>query len=163
MRANTDTYVKENIPDVDSPLFVDIDLMLQMTQLINGEKIAEAELFPTGRLTYGNANPECENYNSLADFISAGDYIEIRIAWQLLNFSDPSTLQIHDDYFDNNYGIEPLNIDSIYIGIGNEITSGRIHLVRVPMEGWKNRVTYHERLKPAYYVMQNLWRDADEG
>ena len=158
-----DTYVKENIPDVDSPLFVDIDLMLLMTQLINGEKIAEAELFPTGLLTYGNANPECENYNSLADFISAGDCIEIRIAWQLLNFSDPSNMQIHDDYFDDNYGIEPLNIDSIYVGIGNENPSGRMHLVQVPMSGWENRVTYHERLKPAYYVMQRLWRDNNEG
>ena len=72
-------------------------------------------------------------------------------------------MQIHDDYFDDNYGIEPLNIDSIYVGIGNENPSGRMHLVQVPMSGWGNRVTYHERLKPAYYVMQRLWRDNNEG
>ena len=89
--------------------------------------------------------------------------MEIRIPWQLLNFSDPSRLQIHDDYYDGHYGIEPINIDSIYVGVSNEVTDQRIHLEQVEMKGWGNEVAYHERLKPAYYVMQSIWREKDEG
>ena len=158
-----DTYVKGNVPDKDSPLFVDVNLILQMTQLINGQKVAEAEVFPTGVLTYGISNPKIQNYNSLSDFVHKGDYIEIRIPWQLLNFSDPSKLQIHDDYYDDNYGIEAINIDKMYVGVcqGNE--TRRTHLEKVEMEGWENDVTFHERLKPAYYAMQKIWRNKDEG
>jgi hypothetical protein len=158
-----DTYVKENVPDKDSPLFVDVNLILQMTQLINGKKVAEAEVFPTGRLIYGIANPEIQNYNSLSDFYRKDDCIEIRIPWQLLNFSDPSKLQIHDDYYDGNYGIEAINIDKMYVGVctGNE--TRRTHLEKIEMEGWVNDVTFHERLKPAYYAMQKIWRNQDEG
>lgn len=154
-----DTYVKGNIPEVDSPAFVDINLILQLTQLQNGEKVHEAEVFETGKLTYGNANPESEDYNSLADFICSGDNVELRIPWELLNFSDPSTMQIHDDYYDDNYGIEPLQIDRIYVGACCGSAAGRIHLEEQEMEGWGNDVTYHERLKPAYYVMQSIWRE----
>ena len=158
-----DTYVKGNIPMRDSPKFVDINIILQMSQLVDGNYLKEAEVFPTGVLTYGNGNPNAKNYNSLSDFICNGDYVEIRIPWQLLNFSDPSRLQIHDDYYDAHYGIEPINIDSIYVGVSNEVTDQRIHLEQVEMKGWENEVTYHERLKPAYYVMQSIWREKDEG
>ena len=158
-----DTYVKGNIPMRDSPKFVDINIILQMSQLVDGNHLTEAEVFPTGVLTYGNGNPDAKNYNSLSDFICNGDYVEIRIPWQLLNFSDPSRLQIHDDYYDGHYGIEPINIDSIYVGVSNEVTDQRIHLEQVEMKGWENKVTYHERLKPAYYVMQSIWREKDEG
>lgn len=158
-----DTYVKTNVPKLDSPKFVDINLILQMSRLENGKQINKAEVFPTGVLTYGNGNPKSKNYNSLSDFICNGDYVEIRIPWQLLNFSDPSKMQIHDDYYDDNYGIEPINIDCIYVGLFDNITTNRIHLEHIAMKGWGNKVTYHERLKPAYYVMQNLWREKDEG
>ena len=130
-----------------------------MTQLINGQKVAEAEVFPTGRLIYGNANPESKNFNSLADFCAKGDYVEIRMPWQLLNFSDPSKMQIHDDYYDGNFGIKPINIDKMYVGIGK--TGKRIPLNEYMLEGWGNKVTYHERLKSSYYAMQNIWKEGE--
>jgi hypothetical protein len=155
-----DTYVKKNVPDVDSPLFKPINLILQLTQLQNGEKITEAEVFPTGKLIYGNANPESSDYNSLADFICSGDYVELRIPWSLLNFSDPSRMQIHDDYYSGNYGIEALYIDEMYLGISDGSQNGRVQLQTLPLDGWNNDVTYHERLKPAYYAMQKLWSES---
>ena len=158
-----DTYVKGNIPSLTSPKFVDINLLLQASSLEDGQQVQQSQVFQTGKLTYGNGNPQAENYDSLADFICSGDYVELRIPWQLLNFSDPSRLQIHDDYYAGNYGVEPLCIDRIYLGISTGNTAGRIHLEQVMLQGWDNQVTYHERLKPAYYVMQQLWREADEG
>lgn len=155
-----DTYAQGRIPDVDSPEFVDINLILQ-TQIEDSVTwtVTKAETFNTGKLTYGNANPESADFNSLADFIQNGDYIEIKLPWQLLNFSDPSRMTIHDDYYDDNYGIEYITIDEMYVGLSVENANGRINLNKVLLEGWGNDVTYHERLKPSYYIMQSIWRD----
>lgn len=156
--ANFDTYVKVNQPEVDSPLFVNIDMILQTaTVLIYGDNAAPAETFETGLLTYGNANPDSPDFNSLADFICQGDYVEVKLPWQLLNFADPSRMEIHDDYYDGNYGVAYQSIDAIYVGVGTGETEGRIHLEPLALEGWGNRVTCHERLKSSYYILKALW------
>ena len=155
-----DTYIKGYIPDIDSPKFVNIDMILQTaTPLIYNDNNATAEVFETGKLTYGNANPESEDFNSLADFICNGDYIEIKLPWQLLNFSDPSRMTVHDDYYDGNYGIEYITIDEMFVGLSGVEEKGRITLNSLPLNGWGNKVTYHERLKSSYYCLQDIWSD----
>ena len=159
-----DTYINGNIPDIDSRKFVNIDMILQTaTPLIYNDNSATAEVFETGKLTYGNANPKAKDYNSLADFIVNGDYVEIKLPWQLLNFADPSRMTIHDDYYDDNYGIEYITIDEMYIGLSDGTNGRRIPLYVQKLEGWENKVTYHERLKPSYYILQSVWREKDEG
>ena len=155
-----DTYRKENIPEKNSPEFVHINTFVEK-KVMSEDPLERRIDIPveTGKLLYGNANPESADFNSLADFISAGDYIEIRIPWQLFNFADPSKMQIHDDYYDGNYGIEYINISRMYIGAGNK--SGRIALKEIKLKGWGNKVTYHERLKSAYYVIQGIWKGCE--
>lgn len=145
-------------PDTDTPVFKNIDLMLQTaTPLLTGIWQASAETYETGKLRHGNANPESEDFDSLADFIFAGDYVEIRIPWQLLNFSNPSEMMIHDDYYEN-YGIENLQIDKMYVGIGSSKDGeSRIAMEAFPLEGWGKTVTSHERLKRSYYILQKCW------
>ena len=150
-------------PHEDSPVFKRIDLMLQTaTPLITGDLQANAETYETGKLRYGNANPEAEDFDSLADFIYAEDAVEIRIPWQLLNFSNPSEMKIHDDYYEN-YGVDYISIDELYIGAGfvedGEGLTGRIRMEPFELKGWGKEVTYHERLKESYYVMQDLWKE----
>ncbi len=159
-----DTYIEENVPDKDSPKFVNIDMILK-AEIFSDELGTElkSEVFETGILTYGNANPKAKDYNSLADFIVSGDYIEIKLPWQLLNFADPSRMTIHDDYYDDNYGIEYITIDEMYIGLSDGTNDRRIPLYAQKLEGWENKVTYHERLKPSYYILQSIWREKDEG
>ena len=153
-------YYKENIPDVDSPEFVGIDMILKMSHFhLMDDPTALGETFPTGQLRYGNANPESDAFDSLADFIHYGDYIEIKIPWQLLNFADPSKMAIHDDYYDGNYGIEYITINTMYLGLSSASADRRIALKPAALEGWGNKVTYHERLKPSYYILQSVWRD----
>ena len=155
-----DTYRKENIPEKNSPIFVPINTIVEKKVLSENPLERNIDiLIETGKLLYGNANPESQEFNSLADFISAGDYIEIRIPWQLLNFSDPSRMQIHDDYYDGNYGIKNISISEIYIGAGSK--SERIALKKLKLKGWENKVTYHERLKQSYYIMQRLWKGCE--
>lgn len=142
-------------PDKDSPVFTQIYLALQLG---DRELFGEKETFETGRLTYGNGNPDAENYSSISDFYRQGDDIEIRFPWQLLNFSNPSEMQIHDDYYEH-YGIVNQKISAIYAGIGTAEQDGnRIAMGRFALKGWGRNPTYHERLKKSYYIIQNVWR-----
>jgi len=156
-------YLKKNIPAKDSPRFTDIDMILQTaTPLIYNNLQAPAEVFETGKLTYGNANPSSPDFNSLADFMEGDGVVEIKLPWQLLNFSDPSRMTIHDDYYEH-YGIEYIEINKMYVGVTDGSGGERAELKSVPLKGWENSVSYHERLKSSYYVLQKLWRDNNEG
>ena len=99
--------------------------MLQTaTPLLTGNWQASSETYETGDLAYGNANPSSPDFNSLADFIFAGDYVELKLPWQLLNFADPSRMTIHDDYYEN-YGVDYITIDTMYLGLTDGEDEGR--------------------------------------
>ena len=144
--------------DADTPVFKPIKLMLQTaTPLLTGNWNASAETYETGLLKYGNANPEAPDFNSLADFMISGDYVELRLPWQLLNFANPSEMKIHDDYYEH-YGIEYLTIDEMYLGLTDSAhAENRISMASFALEGWGKHVTYHERLKESYYIIQEAW------
>lgn len=148
----------QNPVDPDTPVFKPIHLMLQTaTPLLTGNWESMAETYETGLLTYGNANPEAESFNSLADFCFTSSGVEIKIPWQLLNFANPSEMMIHDDYYQH-YGIEYIQIDQMYVGAALEGESSfRIPLSSFPLAGWGKDVTYHERLKESYYILQDYW------
>lgn len=152
-----DTYRRENIPEKNSPEFVPINSLVQKKVLSENplERTIDVPV-ETGKLLYGNANPDSRDFNSLADFCAGGDYIEIKLPWQLLNFADPSEMLVHDDYYDGNYGIEYIGINKMYAGIG--MGADRISLDEIRLTGWGNKVRYHERLKSSYYIMQDLWK-----
>lgn len=154
----TDAYL--NPPDADSPVFHQIHLILQSSPVFKtGDFTAPAETYETGKLRYGNGNPDAEDFDSLADFIFSGEYVEIRLPWQLLNFSNPSEMQVHDDYYEC-YGVENMGIDEMYVGIAEKAENdGRISMESFALEGWGKDVTYHERLKKSYDALKALWTD----
>ena len=168
LRAMTgeDPYI--NIPNADSQTFKPINLLLQtltdtgvISNAITDDKIPVSDQYfyksyETGKLTYGNANPTEKDFNSLADFYYGDGFVEIKLPWQLLNFSNPSDMQIHDDYYEH-YGVENMGIDRMYVGVG--AGSQTITLHELPLNGWGETVTYHERLKESYFVMQQLWKN----
>lgn len=156
-----DPYISP--PEKDSPRFVAIDLALKLTDLLPKQNVAQrvGEVYETGKLRYGNANPESEDFDSLADYMFTGDGVEIRIPWQLLNFSNPSEMMIHDDYYER-YGIESLQIDQMYVGLATgEDREYRIPMNAFSLEGWGKTVTSHERLKESYYILQEYWARRD--
>lgn len=77
---------------------------------------------------------------------------------EILNFADPSKMEIHDDYYDGNYMVRYQNIKKIYVGIG-DAAEDSISLTEFRLRGWRNRVTYHERLKSSYYIMKDFWKE----
>lgn len=157
----TDPYLDP--PDKDTPYFERIYLPLILVELLPEDPNVNIGVrYETGALRYGNANPESEEFDSLADFIFSGDYVEIRIPWELFNFSNPSEMMIHDDYYEC-YGIETLHIDEMYVGIASAENGGqRIRSAAFPLEGWGKTVTAHERLKESYYILRDYWQALDE-
>lgn len=149
-----------NPPKKDSNKFQYINLMLQTaTPLLTHNKSEHAEIYETGKLRYGNGNPKSKDFDSLADYIIEGNNIEIRIPWGLLNFSNPSSMKIHDDYYEH-YGVEEIKIDKMYMGIGNG--KNKITMDKLKLKGWRKNVTYHERLKQSYYIVQNMWKGSEK-
>lgn len=149
----------KDIPDKNTSLFKNINLLLITISNIkqNTQEKKESEVYETGKLTYGNANPDADDFNSLADFNIKDDNIEIKVPWGMLNFSNPSEMMIHDDYYEN-YGVEQIHIDKIYIGVGTEENKNeRIQMKEKEVNGWGNNITYHERLKKSYYMIKELW------
>lgn len=65
-------------------------------------------------------------------------------------------MMIHDDYYEN-YGIENLHIDQLYVGAVVGGSEKRVPMSSFSLEGWGKNVTYHERLKESYYILQEYW------
>lgn len=128
--------------------------------MLNGE-VLSPWLFPTGELLHGNANPKDEEFNSLADFYMEGDHIELRLPWTLFNFSDPSQMRIHDDYYAH-YGVEEMEISSMDVSM-QVLQDGKTSVKpfgTLKLKGWGNHPTWHMRLKDAYYAMQEVYGEA---
>lgn len=124
-----------------------------------GENKKVSQIDYTGNLIYGDGNPESKEFNSLSDYCFGKDCVEIRIPWGLLNFYNPSIMQIHDDYYEH-YGVEPISIDKMYIGVGT--ANSKIELAPMKLKGWGKKVTYHERLKESYYILKDYWNNENK-
>ena len=147
-------------PERDSPVFVNIDLAMKLGEIVprlDGSR-PMGQTYETGKLRYGNANPDSPQFDSLADFMFTENGVEIRLPWQLLNFSNPSEMMVHDDYYAH-YGIEDIQIEEMYVGAALEGAQGRLRMASVALEGWGKDVTYHERLKQSYYILQQYWAE----
>ncbi len=141
-------------PAADDETFCSIDMFLQTSSIFDEEN---AEYYETGVLVCGNSNPNASDFNSLADYCFGENCVEIKLPWQMLNFSNPSKMQIHDDYYAK-YGIEYMSIDRLYAGaVVNPHNDTAVLLGSFSLKGWGSNVEYHERLKPLYYALQNLW------
>lgn len=70
----------------------------------------------TGRLRYGNGNPDSEAYVSLTDVHvdASGDAIEGRLPWVLLNVADPSSKQRIATAWDD--GLDTVPFDGLSVG-----------------------------------------------
>lgn len=163
--AGEDPFV--SFPANDAPQFVPIRMILQKHKLVSmdasEEELLAAKLsdtFDTGRLVYGNGNPASEHYNSLADFCYGDGFVEVRIPWQLLNFSNPSKMEVHDDYY-TNYGVEWTAIRQLYLGVGIPGSQAAVAMSPFALRGWGEKFAYHERLKQSYDVVRNSWGEQD--
>jgi len=175
--VSSENFFSKEFPAEDSPKFNIIRLLLQkygyyekndLTGAYGSDRKLEfheynaqnvqhyqmQENYETGKLTYGNADPKAEDFNSLADFCGGDGFVEIKLPWQLLNFADPSSMKIHDDYYEH-YGVEYLKIDEIKLGAGDGTEV--IEMAPFKLEKLGKKPSYHERLKASYYILKDYW------
>lgn len=113
--------------------------------------------YETGKLLYGNGNPQSKDYNSLADFIYKDNNLEIRIPWALLNVTDPSTKMVMDDLY--KAGIQSMKINGFNIG-GILIKEKQVvDSTTMNLYSWQEwgMPSFHERLKPSYYIVKEAF------
>lgn len=122
--------------------------------------------YETGLLEYGIANPDRAEFNSLSDFYYENGQLEIRIPWQLLNVMDPSNKMVIDDMYARGK-ISPLKIEGIHVGVsvikdGNSKDTQKVPMSMYTWKDWEIP-TFHERLKPSYYILQEGFLELESG
>lgn len=159
MITKNGSYEKKN-----SGIFNRIYLCLNRSlYLPQDKKTLPLEKYETGKLVLGDANPEHNDFNSLTDFAVNKNIVELRIPWQLLNVMDPSTKMVMDDFHERKQ-IVPLKIEGIYIGgilIKNNIVIENSNMEFYHWNEW-NEPTYHERLKPSYYILKKAFDEIEK-
>ena len=148
-------------PERNSGTFVPLGMALQnplIVDILTPETRALQRLgvWETGKLLHGNRDRESADYNSLADFCYGEDCVEVRLPWLLLNVGNPASMQVHRDYYQH-YGVEFKGIRELGIGVAQADAEGEIFMASFPVRGWKS-LSYRERLKESYYIMQTCWK-----
>ena len=140
--------------------FVPILIALQSNAILSENELSPLTRrwllsWETGLLTHGINNPTHSSFNSIADFCFGENLVEIRLPWMLLNFFDPSTKQVHDDYYDC-FGVEGMYVYDIYIGVACA-DSSHVAMSPIQLKSWRGNLQFHERLKLSYFIMQEAW------
>ncbi|MDF2557045.1 MAG: hypothetical protein K0R71_873 [Bacillales bacterium] len=142
--------------DKNSGLFNPIYLCLNRElYLPQDNKVVPLYKYETGKLLFGNGNPDRKEYNSLSDYIFNNDIMELRVPWQLLNIMDPSTKMAMDDLYVS--GIKPVKIAGMNIGAGiinSEEKKQQLSMIQYSWPEW-DLPSYHERLKSSYYIIKD--------
>jgi len=146
-----------------------------------GERVP-FEAVETGQLRYGNGDPDHADYDSLTDVHvdSAGDAVELKLPWVLLNVADPSSKRrIATDWDD---GLATVPFDGVSVAAATYepgadgsardregatnlaaaapgLDGERLRAATYAWEPW-DRPAYEERLKPSYGILRRAW---DEG
>ena len=146
-------YANHVLPEQER--FVDVEQYLRRTLFPEGDSPIPAAFRDAGLLQHGIADPESEQYDSLACYFVRGGDIEIRIPWGLLQFADPSAGKILNDFYRE--GMGSISISDFQIGLllvsGGEIRD--LGIAKVELSAYNGAM--RERLRPAYETLQTLF------
>ncbi|MBR1471855.1 MAG: family 2 glycosyl transferase [Lachnospiraceae bacterium] len=137
--------------DPDGTAFGPVYLSLnKMLKLPGSDEVIDATKYDSGLLRCGTADPAEEAYDSLADFCYQEDCVELRIPWGLLNFRDPSSKEIEDDFWAKGM-LQGRTVSEIWLGVCAE--GQQAQMARFTWADW-DTVEYTERLKDSYGILQ---------
>lgn len=160
----SDIKAEENAGVKNSGMFDIMRLCYGYNLTVKGtNQVVPDKAYETGKLRYGNGNPKAQEYKSLSDYYFKNGKLEIRIPWQLLNVMDPSGKQQISD-FRKTQVISPQAYQSFDFGFAYRTGTESLKITlggSYEYNGW-NIPTWHERLKPAYYELQNYFKKFTE-
>ncbi len=143
----------------ESQIFRPVNYLLERELILpDREEVFPVHKVDFGQLTFGTNDYDAENYNSIADFYYENGVMEIRIPWLLLNFRDPSTKEIEDDFWVKG-DFEGRKIDGIWIGL-REVGGQRLAMQKYTWYNW-DTPTYFERLRKSYYIVQKQFEELE--
>ncbi|WP_223292408.1 hypothetical protein [Salipaludibacillus neizhouensis] len=125
------------------------------------EEVIPFDSYETGELRFGIADPDHEDYDSLADYFYSEEtgILEIRIPWMLLNAREPSKKEFIGDLRENgneaSMTIEGIDIVVNVLDEEEKLADGfeSESIARYTWENW-DLPKYEERLKQSYYILQ---------
>ncbi|MFO7818727.1 MAG: hypothetical protein R6V17_00665 [Halanaerobacter sp.] len=121
------------------------------------------DYYETGKLLFGNGNPNSDDYNSLTDAAVKDNVLELRIPWGLLNFKDPSQREVMGDFNQSSLDaaklIAGINIRLLGRKNGQLTTLLPADAAEVKSYSWDtwNQMEYQERKKKSYEVVKDLF------
>ena len=150
---------QDYIPSKDTDIFSPIYLLNRKKIYVKKTGNVEQSIYyETGQFKYGIANPENQEYDSLADFYRNEDNIEVRIPWGMLNFKNPIDGTVLGDIYaegiDSERKIQDLSFALFIKDSDNEkliSEEGKYNLSNIITKD------YHERLKKSYYILKEYW------
>lgn len=145
------SYLKEingenpyvSFPDIDSDSFVRYLMVMRNDDMDLLKTSNHLNTYDAGILK------EDRDYKS-------SDVLEIRIPYGMLNFYDPESGLIHDDYYEN-YGVKGMKIKDIYIGADTDGDNIEMYEFEYDFEG--DERSYYEKPKESYYMLKEYWKD----
>jgi len=139
---------------VGSGAWVQPRLILNRPETIpaTGRKMP-VELFNLGNLRWGTANPSSPGFDSRNLIDANGQVVEVRVPWELLGFSDPSSRQVYVPHPDGTITSMPI----ARVGIAVATPGG--HLLRTNGYSWDiwNVVQWHERRKAGWNTLKDAF------
>ena len=111
----------------------------------------------TGLMQSGITNPETPEFYSLADYYQSGNCLEIRLPWMLIGFTDPSRLKVMSPLTEGGE-IGSQSLDRLRIGFGYA-DGEKIAMTDCELTPWQDDVTFHQRLKQSYFVLQQVFEE----
>jgi hypothetical protein len=105
-----------------------------------GEKLP-AESVAVGELRYGTSDSNDPAFDSRSVW-AAGEVVELRLPWEMIGFSDPSSLRALQLEPDGTLTTVPVRRVGIAVAVGRSLSVTRGY----SWDPWQ-RVTWHERLK----------------
>nr|AYQ75563.1 hypothetical protein EAV92_08860 [Cohnella candidum] len=145
-----------------NPIRLALNKPLEIPDREGTDRYVPFEAYETGKLRFGNGDPNGADYDSLADIAVRGGTMEVRIPWQLLNVKDPSTRLVMADLWKE--GLEgSRKTDGFRLAVvdGNEVPAER-KPVLYRWDTWE-QPRYHERLKTSYGILKGEFERSEAG
>nr|WP_254177978.1 MULTISPECIES: hypothetical protein [unclassified Planococcus (in: firmicutes)] len=155
-------------PDIENNFHpMRLALNKEFTRPDTGE-VYPFEYYETGKLRFGIADPEDDQYDSLNDYYYSEEagILEIRIPWMLLNAKDPAkkefTGDLQEDGIAASMTVEGIEAAAVLENSdGKELESMGLDSSKLySWEPWGLPQT-QERLKESYYILQEMFKNTE--